>query len=321
MATWIKMRDSLPTHPKVVAMARHLLADPAGPFLTWFRAECFSAVVGDPDRHDSVTSRHEVANVMRHVTPSRAVTIAVTIEGLRRLWTSLNHTLDGDGYVACLALEDLDAMAQIPGFGAAYEAVGWVVPQTAGGLVFPRFWEHNTPTKQRGRGDQPPQTDAERSRAYRARKKSEKDSVTPVTSRHGREEKNREENVHSLSARDGDRDGWEGQSEDLAGLAATFPPTLAMVQSAGAARGLDAESSKLWHDEMTGCGWIDRQQRPIQPEGWRGAFDAWATRYLRNEIERRKPRPASPRSGAIPATDKISADPNQPIHTYGQPTR
>ena len=174
---WIKMRRGLRHDPKVIAMARTLAADRQ--FMAWWT---------DPQQ---MACRHIVTEVVTFANVTR-----VTVCGLLDVWAALNNTLSDDCTAAFMTLQDLDDIAEIPGFGNAMEQVGWVTQLETGGLEFQNFNEHNTTAKNRPQAA----TAAERAKAYRDRKKAQSDAqpesaktVTNVTSRHT--EKRREEIV------------------------------------------------------------------------------------------------------------------------------
>jgi hypothetical protein len=158
---WIKMKRGMRADPKVIAMARSLIDTPG------FLESCVTDA--------------------RHVTEcvTFAVVTRVTVAGLLDVWSALNHSLKSDGRAAYMTLGDVDAMAEIPGFGEAMRKVGWVSVLASGGLVFPNFAENNAPAKERSGA----MTAAERQAARRARLKAEKEAEKaapePVTmSRH-----------------------------------------------------------------------------------------------------------------------------------------
>jgi hypothetical protein len=174
---WIKMRRGLRHDPKVIAMARTLAADRQ--FMAWWT---------DPQQ---MACRHIVTEVVTFANVTR-----VTVCGLLDVWAALNNTLSDDCTAAFMTLQDLDDIAEIPGFGNAMEQVGWVTQPDTGGLEFQNFNEHNTTAKNRPQAA----TAAERAKAYRDRKKAMADAqpeppntVTNVTSRHT--EKRREDRV------------------------------------------------------------------------------------------------------------------------------
>lgn len=183
MADWIKMRAGLLTNPKVTKMARTLLANPE--FRDWY---------GNP----------EVKNDMSHAVTVRHVTVVtrVTVGGLLPVWASVNESVGRDGHLRHAGLFEVDAMAGIPGFGAAMAAVDWlsVLPDD-GGLEFANFIEHNTVGQERSTLAK---TAAERAKEYRERKaletagtvtngvtKKRDASRDTVTTEKNREEKNR----------------------------------------------------------------------------------------------------------------------------------
>lgn len=181
--SWIKMRGSLMTNPKVIKMARLLLQDPE--FLQWYA-------------HDGVTLDPSHAVTRRHVT----VVTRVTVGALTPLWAQVNECAGTDFILPDASLFEVDEMAGVPGFGRALEGVGWLrVLPDSGGVEFPNFTEHNTVGKERSTGAK---TQAERAREYRERAKQKAlagvtNSVTEkrdasrdtVTTEKSREEKKR----------------------------------------------------------------------------------------------------------------------------------
>lgn len=153
MADWIRMRSSLLTNPKVTKMARTLLANPE--FRDWY---------GNPE----VTNEPSQAVTMRHVT----VVTRIIVGGLLPVWASVNEGVGRDGHLRHAGLFEVDAMAGIPGFGAAMAAVDWlaVLPDNEG-LEFANFIEHNTVGQERSTLAK---TAAERAKEYRERKAAEK---------------------------------------------------------------------------------------------------------------------------------------------------
>lgn len=173
---WIKMRPSLLTNPKVNGIARQLevCRKVGGVLSTGFSGEMSEIVT---------------RSVMRHV----------TVSSLLVVWGAANeHTKDGVFHGADLS--DLDDMTGIPGFGEAMSAVGWAVyDEENNSVTLPNFCEYNTSGSARSATAK---SNAERQKEYRARKKSEVESVTnPVATdnvtnnvtSNRREEKSREE--------------------------------------------------------------------------------------------------------------------------------
>jgi hypothetical protein len=183
--SWIRMRGSLVTNPKVIKMARVLLTDPE--FLAWFAND---GITLDPSH--SVTRRHV------------SVVTRITVGALTPLWAMVNECAARDGILRDATLFEVDEMAGVPGFGRAMKAVGWLIElPDLDGVEFPNFIEHNTVKESRSTGAK---TDAERAKEYRERKKNGGSSdvtngVTKncdasrdtVTTEKRREEKNKEE--------------------------------------------------------------------------------------------------------------------------------
>ena len=164
---WIKMRVALLTHPKVMKIASMM----------------------ERDKEISKALAKGFGGELRSYV-TRNVTRDVTIAALLRVWGATNeHTADGTWKNT--TLDDLDHVAEIPGFGRMLEAVEWAIVDTdAETVTFPNFLEYNAPAKE-GRG----LTGAERQRRYRERKKArELAEIERVTAlRNGGAEKRREE--------------------------------------------------------------------------------------------------------------------------------
>lgn len=158
---WIRMRGSLVNNPRVIAMARALLADPD--FLDWYG-------------HEGITPESSRAVTMRHVT----VVTRVTVGALVPLWTMVNECAADDGVLRDATLFEVDAMAGVPGFGKAMAGTGWLEELPEGGVKFPNFCEHNTVTESRSAGAKTP---AQRAKEYRERKKEDGGDSSRVTSR------------------------------------------------------------------------------------------------------------------------------------------
>ena len=144
---WIKMNRGLRTDPKVLAMARNLMACPTFQEL----------VLGNVTNGRHVTFSVTFANVTRHV-----------VAGLLDIWGALNSSLADDGTSPVMALTDIDFITDIPSFGNAMKSVGWVIEVDSGGLMFPNFSENNKPQKSRVSTAKTP---AQRAKEYRDRKK------------------------------------------------------------------------------------------------------------------------------------------------------
>lgn len=173
---WIKMRPSLLSSPKVNGIARALedSRDVSKVLTTGYSGYMSSIVTRD---------------VMR----------SVTVTSLLIIWGAANeHT--SDGIFRNADLSDLDDMVGIPGFGEAMEAVGWAeFDKEQCCVILPNFNEYNTCGK-----DRTAESNRERQKRYREKKKA-KSNVTGDVTDNGREEKSREE----ISIPDGiDRTAW-----------------------------------------------------------------------------------------------------------------
>lgn len=137
MPEWTKMRNTLPSNPKVVGMAqflgsqRKLLA----PLTTGYGGALLEVVTLD-------------------------VVVSVVVCGLLRVWGTANEVAR-DGVLKGVTLEGLDAIAHVPGFGRAMAEVGWARESKRPiGVVLPNFSEFNVPVDQRA---------ADRQKRYRER--------------------------------------------------------------------------------------------------------------------------------------------------------
>lgn len=175
--SWIKMRASLLTNPKVIRTARALLQDPE--FRSWF---------GITLRHDSVTVRHDTVTE-RHVSSVTEGTTNTTDRHAQRhaidvtivtrivvgaslpLWSQANECAGDDGLLDGATLFEIDTMSGVPGLGRAMASVNWIeVLPNEEGIRFINFSEHNTVGKERSTGAK---TQADRAREYRNRKKAQ----------------------------------------------------------------------------------------------------------------------------------------------------
>ena len=189
MADWIRMRSSLPTNPRVVKMARVLLAEQR--FMDWFRPGA-EPVTRDVTR-DERDEQRDISAVTR-----------IVVGTLLTVWSMGNEAAGRDGVIRHATSRDIDLTAGVPCFAKALEAVDWleVLPNDAG-VRFINFEEHNSPQKERSLTSK---TGADRQREYRERKKREAEEsasrdaegdgqrdVTVTSHGDGREEKSREE--------------------------------------------------------------------------------------------------------------------------------
>ncbi len=157
MADWIKMRSSLVTNPKVVRMARVLLANPE--FRDWIG--CLRTCDGGDVR---VTTR-DIEVVTR-----------IVVGALVPTWSAVNDTAGRDGVIRHASSHDIDISAGVPGFGRALLAVEWLQELPEGdGVRFVNFEEHNSPQKERSLTSK---SGAERTKEYRERKKAGQAGVT-----------------------------------------------------------------------------------------------------------------------------------------------
>lgn len=189
MSDWIKMRSGLPTNPRVVKMARVLLAEQR--FMDWFRPGA-TAVTSDVTR-DERDEQRDISVVTR-----------IVVGTLLPTWSMVNEAAGRDGIIRHASSRDIDHTAGVPGFAKALAAVDWleILPNDAG-VRFINFEEHNSPQKERALTSK---SGADRQKEYRERKKRETEEAalrdassdgqrdaTVTSQRDGREEKNREE--------------------------------------------------------------------------------------------------------------------------------
>ena len=164
---WIKMRSDLYRDPKVLVIADDLM------------------------RPDGELARYVNQNMQRDMSVTRNVMRNVTVGALVSVWGVMRRRgkrFGDDLTVTRVTLSVLDDISDLPGFGEAMAASGWV-KQVDSGLVFPNFFEdHNSDPREKGR---------ERQRRYRERHGSVTRNVTPGVTRNvtvtPREEKRREE--------------------------------------------------------------------------------------------------------------------------------
>lgn len=175
---WIKMRSDIYRDPKVIMIA-DLLMD-----------------------KDSELS-YFVSQVTRgYMTVTRNLTRNAVVGALVSVWGVLRHQgqrIGDDLLVTGATVAAVDDIADLPGFGAAMESVGWIAT-TAKGLSFPGFFNENNSDPNEIRRAK----NAEKQRRFREKSsrlqdgyKPVTDAVTkPVTRNHDvttREEKRREE--------------------------------------------------------------------------------------------------------------------------------
>jgi hypothetical protein len=166
---WIKMRTDLYRDPKVCVMADHL-AEPDGQLAAHVNQRC---------QCDMTVTR----NVMRNVVVGALVTV----------WGVMRHRgkrYGDDLVMRGVTLAVLDDISDLPGFGEAMHAVGWV-QQDENGIVFPRFFEELNHDP----GSDARQKNAERQRRYREKCNALRNVTVAQRSdvEKSREEKSREE--------------------------------------------------------------------------------------------------------------------------------
>lgn len=169
------MRVWLARDPRVIRMADHIARQRG--FMDWLT---------DPVHKTCDRTAHE------HVT--RNVTVALCVTGLLVTWGSAREQGDRENDDLVLAhtdLSTLDAMTDMPSFGASMCAVGWAVERDDGYLVFPKFFKENESPDEKHK-----RQNAKRQATFRSKRNADvTPEVTPVsnvTVTH-REEKSREE--------------------------------------------------------------------------------------------------------------------------------
>lgn len=149
---WIKMRVSLSTHPKVLALADHLNAN--GKYIEWQDPACAipGASFGPDDEAEQARSEYAALRVTRYV----------TVAALLRFWGYANEHADAE-FIRGLRLADIDEITGVPGFGEALALVGWAEQESAPhGVRLPNFSEFNSIARERSKN-------ADRQRRYRER--------------------------------------------------------------------------------------------------------------------------------------------------------
>lgn len=127
---WVRMRSSLLSNPKVIAIATFL--NGSRDFKNWWVGQCHYSV------RDVVTEC---------VTP---VALRLLVIGaLHQVWGAANEHSRG-GLLENFCIGELDDVAGVDGFGEAMEAVGWAVQQEEPLAVrLPNFEEYNVPRRDR----------------------------------------------------------------------------------------------------------------------------------------------------------------------------
>ena len=167
---WIKMRTDLYRDPKVCAIADQLM------------------------RADGALAEYVDQNCQRKMTVTRNVMRNVTVGALVSVWGVMRQRgkrIDDDLVFKSGTLWIIDDLAELPGFGQAMAAVGWVEAD-AEGLVFRNFFsEYNVDPNEDAKAK-----NAERQRRFREKSRQERNvtvGVTVASQNNTREEKRREE--------------------------------------------------------------------------------------------------------------------------------
>lgn len=153
---WVKMRTDLYRDPKVSALADALFD--LGGQLALFVSQ----------------------NMQRQMTITRNVTRNTVMGALVSVWGVMRHRgkREGDDLVLRgMSIEVIDDVCDIPGFGHAMAAVGWVIRKKEG-IVFPNFFEENNVEPENSSRSKA----AERQARYRQKKASQSDDSLRVTS-------------------------------------------------------------------------------------------------------------------------------------------
>jgi len=147
---WVKMHTDLYRSPKVCALADRLL---------------------DPS---SEIAKHVSQNCQRDMTVTRNVMRNAVVGALVSVWGVMRHRgkRDSNANLVCpgVTVSVLDDIADIDGFGAAMQSIGWVT-QTDNGIVFPEFFDENNV-------DPAATKNAERQRRFRERYRNVTAGVT-----------------------------------------------------------------------------------------------------------------------------------------------
>ncbi len=231
MADWIKLRTDLYRHPKVLVIADHLY-DPKSDLAAYVNQ-----------------------NMQRDMTVTRNVTRSVTVGALVSVWGVMRHRgkRDGDDLVIeNLISEAIDDIADIPGFGDAMIAAGWLVDDGQR-LVFPRFFcDHNV---------DPSDTKKEKAKQRQQRRRAKLKGVT-----------------EALRVRDSERD-CHAQRESRERVETikeskpkkSIPPTIEEVRAYCDERGKGVNVEK-WFAFYESKGWMIGKNKMTN---WKAAVHTW----------------------------------------------
>lgn len=90
--------------------------------------------------------------------------------------------------------------------------------------------------------------------------------------------------TRSRQHRDEEKEVKEGNIGSLNTRARTIPTLEQVIAAATGTMGVPAEVAETWWNEMEGCGWIDRNGRPIVK--WQNMLKAYANKWASNEAAR-----------------------------------
>lgn len=167
---WIKMRSDLYRDPKVCMIADEL-GRPDGPLANFVNQMC---------QRDMTVTR----NVMRNVT----VGALVSVWGVLR---QRGKRVGDDLVVSDATFVVVDDIADLPGFGKAMNAAGWL-RESESAIEFPNFFEEYNVSP----GEEQKKQNAERQKRWREKRNASNASLRNVTGNaksNAREEKRREE--------------------------------------------------------------------------------------------------------------------------------
>lgn len=225
---WIKYREGLVTHPKLLGLANILIY--SEDLCAGFRDFCLPSEAqtdGDPS-----------SDLLQTVTTKALRRVILTL--LLDVWGAVNQhgKPDGDDAVMTpMGLGDIDDITGVVGFGAAMEKVGWVEESDDDNtLIFPGFINHNEPASMRKK----PLSNAERQRRYRAKKKADQARTKPpkraVTESNGSNDREEKRRVSNIPIGDGTYPQGSRQAASptlLSKVEDTYEPSEEMIQRIG----------------------------------------------------------------------------------------
>jgi hypothetical protein len=245
---WIKMRASLHTDPKVMAIGRYL--ERQDDFCQWFTADATCGVF-----LCDVALRYVVTGALHNAWCN------VNEHSVTRAVTRCN-----EAFIAGAGLDWIDTVTGIQHFGDAMASVGWARADKDG-LCFPKFNHHNT-------------SGAERQRRYRAKKSGLCDVTSNVTgdvtgdgALRPREEKRREKKTREEKKETEPPIVPQG-GQERASTKRFVPPTLEEVSSYCAERknGIDPQE---FMDHYKANGWRCGKGVGKPMKDWKAAVHTW----------------------------------------------